>query len=241
MQRYVAQHKRDAHRKQHLRQVVFSGSANEEAIDQIAERDDSEPAAEYAKREASGVAGDRQSDVAPDKIIGAVRHVHDAHQPEGDRETAGEQKQERGEGNAVDRLKDAAVHKTLDVAMAAAHAPGGCREAPSVRGGLPLVRSALQELLRRPGPELRHVFISLDRNVDQYRSNHGVIDLLNARHVDVLDWVVIFVHLERAARGLDRCSAHRFEESVLVLNVALDRLYRSARPKTRSVGGLGEP
>src|SRR5262245_24776180 len=111
MQRYVAQHKRDAHRKQHLRQVVFSGSANEEAVDQITERYDSEPAAEHAKREASGVAGHRQSDIAADKIVGAVRHVHDAHQPKGDRETAGEQKQERGEGNAVDRLKDAAVHE----------------------------------------------------------------------------------------------------------------------------------
>src|SRR5262249_3161973 len=132
MQRYVAQHKRDAHRKQHLRQVVFSGSAQEEAVDQIAERDDSESAAEHTKREASGVAGNRQSDIAPDKIIGAVRHVHDAHQPKGDRETAGEQKQERGEGNAVDRLKDAAVHKTLDIAMAAAHAAGGYREVPSV-------------------------------------------------------------------------------------------------------------
>ena len=110
--------------------MVFSGSADEEAVDQIAERDDREPAAEHAEREASGVAGNRQSDVTAEKIIGAVRHIHDAHQPEADRETAGEQKQQRGEGNAVDRLKDAAVHKTLDVAVAAAQAAGGCREAP---------------------------------------------------------------------------------------------------------------
>ena len=66
VQRYVAQHERDAHCEQHLRQVVFSGSANEEAVDQVAERDDSEPAAEHAKSEATGVEGNRESDVAAD-------------------------------------------------------------------------------------------------------------------------------------------------------------------------------
>ena len=58
-----------------------------------------------------------------------MRHVHDAHQPKGKRETAGEQEQERGEGNAVDRLKDAAVHKTLDIAVAAG---GRAPQAPPV-------------------------------------------------------------------------------------------------------------
>src|SRR5262249_56962672 len=101
-----------------------------EAVNQIAEGEDSEPAADHAKREASGVAGNRQSDVAADEIIGAVRHVYDAHQAKGNRETAGEQEQERGEGNAVDSLKDAAVHKTLDVALAAAQTAGDRREAP---------------------------------------------------------------------------------------------------------------
>jgi hypothetical protein len=74
-----------------------------------------------------------------------VRHVYDAHQAKGNCETAGEQEQERGEGNAVDRLKDAAVHKTLDVALAAAQAAGGRREAPPVidAGELPLIRPAL--------------------------------------------------------------------------------------------------
>jgi hypothetical protein len=40
-----------------------------------------------------------------------VRHVDDAHQSEADGETAGEQEQQRGEGHAVDRLEDAALHE----------------------------------------------------------------------------------------------------------------------------------
>ena len=91
--------------------MVLAGAADQEAIDQVAERDDREPAAEYAEREAAGVAGDREADIAAEKIIGAVRHVHDPHQPEAEREAAREQEQERGEGDAVDRLKDAAVHE----------------------------------------------------------------------------------------------------------------------------------
>ena len=94
LQRHVADHERDAHREQHLRQVVFAGSADQEAVDQIAQRDDRQPAAEYAEREASGVAGDRQADIAAEKVVGAVRHIDDAHQPEGEREAAGEQEQQ---------------------------------------------------------------------------------------------------------------------------------------------------
>ena len=36
-----------------------------------------------------------------------MRHVHDAHQPERQREAAREQEEERGERDAVDRLEDA--------------------------------------------------------------------------------------------------------------------------------------
>jgi hypothetical protein len=52
--------------------------------------------------------------------------------------------------------------------MAAAQAAGGFRERPPPAVDaveLPLVRSALEELLRRPGPKLRDVLIGLDRNV----------------------------------------------------------------------------
>jgi hypothetical protein len=51
--------------------------------------------------------------------------------------------------------------------MAAAQAAGGFREGPPAVDAveLPLVRSALEELLRRPGPKLRDVLIGLDRNV----------------------------------------------------------------------------
>ena len=88
---------RDADGEQHLRQMIFADAADEEAIDQVAERDDRKPAAKHAKLEAAGAAGNRIADIAAKKIIGAVRHVHDAHQPEAERESAREQEQQRGE------------------------------------------------------------------------------------------------------------------------------------------------
>ena len=51
-------HEGNADSQQHLRQMVLACAADQEAIDQIAERDDREPAAEYAECEAAGVAGD---------------------------------------------------------------------------------------------------------------------------------------------------------------------------------------
>ena len=82
LERDVADHEGDADGEQHLRQMVLAGAADQEAVDQEAERDDGEPAAEHAEREAAGVAGDGEADVAAEQVVGAVRHVDDAHQPE---------------------------------------------------------------------------------------------------------------------------------------------------------------
>ena len=46
LQRDVADDEGDADREQHLRQMVLAGPADQEAVDQEAERDDREPAAE---------------------------------------------------------------------------------------------------------------------------------------------------------------------------------------------------
>src|SRR5215212_5562634 len=84
---------------------------------------------------------------------------------------------------------------------------------------LPLVRAALEEFFRRPRPELRDVLVGLDRHVDEDRPESRMCYLLDLGDVDVLDRVVVGVHLERAARRLDRCGAHRLEEFLLILDV----------------------
>ena len=99
--------------------MVLAGAADEEAVDQVAERDDGEPAAEHAEREAAGVAGDGEADVAAEEVVGAVRHVDDAHEPEGEREAAGKQEQQCRQRDAVDRLKDGVVHGDTGMATAA--------------------------------------------------------------------------------------------------------------------------
>src|SRR3954452_5660662 len=70
---------------------------------------------------------------------------------------------------------------------------------------LPLVRAALEEFFRRPRPELRDVLVGLDRDVDEDRAESRMGYLLDLGDVDVLDRVVVGVHLERAARRLDGC------------------------------------
>src|SRR5262245_46500646 len=67
------------------------------------------------------------------------------------------------------------------------------------RASLALVRPLLEELLRRPGPELRHLGIGLDRHVDHDLAHHRVLDLLDAGDVDILNRVIVGVELERAA------------------------------------------
>ncbi len=68
-----------------------------------------------------------------------------------------------------------------------------------------------------------------------------MVDLLDARYVHVLDRVVVLVELERAARRVDGERAHRLEEAVPVLDVALVLLDRGARPQAGGVGRFGEP
>src|SRR6476620_7407467 len=89
--------------------------------------------------------------------------------------------------------------RTRNAADGATGAPSAIDEAD-----LPLVGTALEELFWRPSPELRDVLVGLDRNVRQGRSEHRMVYLLNARDVDVLDRVVVVVHLERASRRFDR-------------------------------------
>src|SRR5262245_22729475 len=109
------------------------------------------------------------------------------------------------------------------------------------RASLALVRPLLEELLRRPGPELRHLGIGLDRHVDHDLAHHGMLDLLDAEDVNVLDRVVVGVELERAARRLHLHGAHRLEERRPVLDLAVDRVDRGLGPQPGGVRGLGEP
>src|SRR5262247_2134872 len=94
----------------------------------------------------------------------------------------------------------------------------------SARRSLALVRSLLEELLRRPGPELRDLGVGLDRHVDHDLAHHRVLDLLDAGDVDILNRVIVGVELERAARRLHLHRAHRLEERRPVLDLAVDRV-----------------
>src|SRR5262249_53488496 len=190
----AADDKGDPDSEKNLREMIFPGTANEVTIDQIPDRNDREAATEHAKREASSVPCDRQANVATEQIVGAVGHVHDAHQAEAEREPASEQEQEGGEGNTVDRLEDAAVHEKSCTSACAAPAQPAAPWAPrNPRRRLALVRTPLEKFLRLPRPELRDVLVGLERDVGQHLTDHRMFDLLNARDVHVLDRVVVVV------------------------------------------------
>src|SRR3712207_1463039 len=87
-------------------------------------------------------------------------------------------------------------------------APTASRRAPAPKGSA-LVRSALEELLGRIRPELRHLLVGLDGHVDQHVAEHRVLDLLDLRDVDVLDRVVVLVEAQRPARRVDLRRADR--------------------------------
>ena len=91
--------------------MVLAGAAEEEAVDEVAEHDHRQAAGDEREREAAGRARDREADVTAEQVVGAVRHVHHAHEPEREREAAGEQEEQRGERDAVDRLEDGARHR----------------------------------------------------------------------------------------------------------------------------------
>jgi hypothetical protein len=91
--------------------MVLAGAAEEEAVDDEPQHHHCEPAGDEREREAAGRARDREADVPAEQVVGAVRHVHHAHQPERKREAAGEQEEQRGERDAVDRLEDGARHR----------------------------------------------------------------------------------------------------------------------------------
>src|SRR5262249_11259814 len=180
LERDVADNEGDPDSEKNLREMIFPGTANEVTIDQIPDRNDRQAAPEHAKREASSVPCDRQANVATEQIVGAVGHVHDAHQAEAEREPASEQEQEGGEGNTVDRLEDAAVHeKSLyeRVRGAAQPATQWAKRTPQRR--LALVRTPLEKFLRLPRPELRDILVGLERDVGQHLANHRMFDLLN--------------------------------------------------------------
>ena len=71
-----------------------------------ADERDRQRAREQRQPEARGLPHHRQPDVAPEHEVGAVGEVHDAHDPEDEREPAGEQEQESAVGDAVEGLRD---------------------------------------------------------------------------------------------------------------------------------------
>ena len=109
-QAHLADDERDADGEQHLRKMVMADRANEKAVDDKAERHDCEAATQDRQLEAAGAAHDRIADVAAEQVVRAVRHVHDTHQAERQREPARKQEQQRGKRDAVDRLKDDGGH-----------------------------------------------------------------------------------------------------------------------------------
>src|SRR5688500_3751573 len=105
----------------------------------------------------------------------------------------------------------------------------------SLAPGLPLVRSSLQELLRLPGPELRHGRVGLHRHVGEHLAQHRMLDLLDLRDVDVLHGVVVLVEAQGAARCIDLRAAHGLQEGRPVLDLAADGLH-GRRSEERRVG-----
>ncbi len=97
-------HEDDADRKQHLVEMSAAVEPDvERALEEEADRggDQERERERREERHAEAVHHDRR-DVAPRHREGAVREVDEVHQPEGDRESAGEHEQEHAVGDTVE-------------------------------------------------------------------------------------------------------------------------------------------
>ena len=57
-----------------------------------------------------GLPEHRQPNVAPQQVVGTMRHVHDAHHAKNERQPASEQKQQRAIRDAVEELSNPQFH-----------------------------------------------------------------------------------------------------------------------------------
>ena len=106
-QREIVEHEGDAERQQHLAQLVAADEAQQALVEHEADRRDRRHGAKAAEHEAAGLDRHGVADVAAEQIERAMRQIDDAQQPENQREAARHHEQQRGEGQSVEKLKDA--------------------------------------------------------------------------------------------------------------------------------------
>jgi hypothetical protein len=105
-QAHLADDESHTHGQQHLGQVIAADRPDQEAVDEIAQHHDGQPANHKRQFKAAGNADDGQADIAAQQVIRAVGHVDHAHQAERQREPAGQQEQQCRERDAVDGLEN---------------------------------------------------------------------------------------------------------------------------------------
>src|SRR5574341_1336798 len=185
----------DAHRQEHLPEIVALDRPEEHALDEHAREGHGERGGAERQVEVPGSREHGHADVAAEQAERAVSDVDDLHHAEDQREAAADEEQQGGVGDAVERLVDPELHLATPPPRL------------TVLAGwvVAAVDRLLQVLLRVVLPELR------DRGVDL---DHGVLvhapDLVHAPEVDVLDDVPVLVDLDGAPRrALDLGGAER--------------------------------
>src|SRR4030095_2527343 len=102
----ILEDEREPHRGEHLAQLLSAETLEERVPLRDADQRDRESAHDHGGDEAAAAPDDCESNVAAEQIVGAVRHVHDAHDAEDEREAAGQEKEQGAVRDSVEELTD---------------------------------------------------------------------------------------------------------------------------------------
>jgi hypothetical protein len=125
----VGDHEREPDRQDDLRQLPPDEPVQEQPLEDQPEQPDQEERAPQSDPVAVGAPQQVERDVAPQQVEGTVRQVERPHEPERQRESAGDQEQQGSERQAVHGPRQ-------DVLDHVRHTPSSCRPT----AGLPWIR-----------------------------------------------------------------------------------------------------
>ncbi len=103
----------EAERQQDLRQHLAFQAAQQEALDDAADRGHGETAEQRREPEVHTPVQERHAEIGAQHEEGAVHQIGDAHQPEDQREAGRQQEQQAAKREAVDREDDGLRRRDL--------------------------------------------------------------------------------------------------------------------------------
>src|SRR4029450_10097298 len=109
-ERQVLEDEGEAHRGQHLPQLLAAQPLEERVPLGDADERDGQGTDQHGEDEAAAAPDRREGDVAAEQVVRAVRHVDDAHHAEDEREPPRQEKEEGAVRHAIEELTDPEVH-----------------------------------------------------------------------------------------------------------------------------------